>query len=360
MAFEENGLNPSVFWTTACPSSRVSMTSSTVPLAPAAKIDANATSATPTMSAAEVTAVRPGWRTVFSRAKRPVTPKMRSIGRPTTEAIGATSLGESSATPRNVNAAPMPRSSSAVESPSPANRPTAMPARPSAVSSTDSGNASRDERLSGRATPSRSAATGGTRVARRAGARVETSVTRTPTSIDTQIVRPAITMPEEGSSKPTLLKSAFRPAATPIPSTSPAALPRTPSTAPSASTERSTCPREAPSVRSSANSRARWATVMENVLKMMNAPTKSAMPAKASSAVRRKPSWSRMSAVWLAASACPVRTWTVSGSAARSRSTTASGSVPRTTAMSISSNFPSLPVTRCASVRVMRATAAPP
>ena len=32
----------------------------------------------------------------------------------------------------------------------------------------------------------------------------------------------------------------------------------------------------APSVRSSPNSRVRWATVIENVLKMMNAPTKSA------------------------------------------------------------------------------------
>ena len=53
---------------------------------------------------------------------------------------------------------------------------------------------------------------------------------------------------------------------------------RTPRARPSAST----CRRDAPIVRSSANSRVRCATVIENVLKMMNAPTKSAIPANAS------------------------------------------------------------------------------
>ena len=57
---------------------------------------------------------------------------------------------------------------------------------------------------------------------------------------------------------------------------------------PSISTERSTCRRDAPSVRSVANSRARWATVIESVLKITNAPTNSAIPAKASRNVRMK------------------------------------------------------------------------
>ena len=57
---------------------------------------------------------------------------------------------------------------------------------------------------------------------------------------------------------------------------------------PSVITERMTWPREAPSVRSSANSRMRWVTVIEKVLKMMNAPTNSEMPANASSSVVRK------------------------------------------------------------------------
>ena len=51
-----------------------------------------------------------------------------------------------------------------------------------------------------------------------------------------------------------------------------------------------TCRRLAPSARSSASSRVRWATMIENVLKMMNAPTNSAMNANTSSAVRKNPS----------------------------------------------------------------------
>ena len=47
-------------------------------------------------------------------------------------------------------------------------------------------------------------------------------------------------------------------------------------------TERRTCLREAPSVRSVANSRVRWATVIDSVLKITNAPTNSAMPPKPS------------------------------------------------------------------------------
>ena len=55
-----------------------------------------------------------------------------------------------------------------------------------------------------------------------------------------------------------------------------------PISAASSSTERITCRRLAPSVRSIANSRIRWATVIEYVLKMMKRPTNTAAPAKAS------------------------------------------------------------------------------
>ena len=55
-----------------------------------------------------------------------------------------------------------------------------------------------------------------------------------------------------------------------------------PITSASTITEVSTCRRDAPIVRSVANSRVRWATVIESVLKMTNAPTKSAMPANES------------------------------------------------------------------------------
>ena len=47
-----------------------------------------------------------------------------------------------------------------------------------------------------------------------------------------------------------------------------------------------TCLREAPSVRSVANSRVRWATVIDRVLKITNAPTSSAMPPKPSRTLR--------------------------------------------------------------------------
>src|SRR5690606_19528494 len=52
----------------------VSTASAIVAFSPWAKIDTNATSVTPTTSADAVTAVRPGWRTEFSRASWPTTP----------------------------------------------------------------------------------------------------------------------------------------------------------------------------------------------------------------------------------------------------------------------------------------------
>ena len=53
--------------------------------------------------------------------------------------------------------------------------------------------------------------------------------------------------------------------------------------APRRATEAVTCRRLAPIARSNAISRVRWATTIENVLKMMNEPTNSAMPAKMNS-----------------------------------------------------------------------------
>ena len=63
---------------------------------------------------------------------------------------------------------------------------------------------------------------------------------------------------------------------------------------------------EAPSVLSIANSRARWATVIEKVLKIRKAPTNTAIPAKTSSAVLRKPNPSWMSPASSAAAWAPV------------------------------------------------------
>ena len=57
---------------------------------PCPRTATNVTSASPIMSAAAVTAVRPGLRTAFSRASRPAAPPSRRAGQPTTAASGLT------------------------------------------------------------------------------------------------------------------------------------------------------------------------------------------------------------------------------------------------------------------------------
>ena len=138
--------------------------------------------------------------------------------------------------------------------------------------------------------------------------------------------------------------------------TSPARMPRIdaprPITSDSTITERITCRREAPSVRNSANSRVRCATVTVNVLKIRKLPTSRATPANTSSAVRMKPSASDRSCACFSACSLPVRT-------AKSRppssrliaALSCSGDVPLSAATEMSSN-PSWPVTRCASASV--------
>ena len=78
-------------------------------------------------------------------------------------------------------------------------------------------------------------------------------------------------------------------------------------------TEPRICRRDAPIVRSVANSRTRWATVIESVLKMTKAPTKRAMNPKASRKYAMMFVNSSMSffASWV--SWTPVRTWVFCG-----------------------------------------------
>ena len=118
--------------------------------------------------------------------------------------------------------------------------------------------------------------------------------------------------------------------------------------------------RLAPSVRSIANSRVRWATVIENVLKIRNEATKSDTPAKTSSAVCRKPTNSPTSSFWDSVFSVPVSTWMVLGSSDSRVAASRSGEVPSSAATTIWSNLPSLPVIRCASGRVKTAAVAPP
>jgi hypothetical protein len=110
-----------------------------------------------------------------------------------------------------------------------------------------------------------------------------------PTSSATTIVRVWYTSPTFGSVNPTASKSAFSPRARRKPRKSPITDAITPITSASTMTEPSTCRREPPIVRIVANSRVRWAIVIESVFAITNDPTKSAIPANASRNFWRKP-----------------------------------------------------------------------
>jgi hypothetical protein len=135
-----------------------------------------------------------------------------------------------------------------------------------------------------------------------------------PTSRLTMTVRGAKTIPLFGKSMPKLTRSAFSPTASASPRSSPMTDAMIPTTSASRSTEASTWRREAPRVRSVASSRIRWATVMASVFAITKAPTKSAIPPKASRRYLKKfrPSWTS----WLSDFACssPLFTCAVAGS----------------------------------------------
>ena len=109
-------------------------------------------------------------------------------------------------------------------------------------------------------------------------------------------------------------------------------------TAVSSSTERSTCRREAPSVRRVASSRVRWATVIEIVLKITNAPTNSEMPPNASRNTRivPMPSLRSSEASWTASS--PVWTCSDGPTSGRIARASSSGETPLAAATEIPSN----------------------
>ena len=126
------------------------------------------------------------------------------------------------------------------------------------------------------------AVTGGMRDARMAGATAEITVISVPTTSPTITVRRVTTSPVAGMSKPSAASPALSTKASPIPASMPATDATTPMTRDSPRTAAMTCRRLAPTARSRASSRSRWATMIENVLKMTNDPTNSAMNAKMS------------------------------------------------------------------------------
>ena len=250
---------------------------------PAPSTATTVTSVSPIISAAAVEAVRPGLRTALAPASSPATPPARFAGQPTMRASGLTSLGAVSAMPANSPSTPPPSNTATSTGLAP---PAKMPAEIAAIEASTTPRPALCEcaaiRVGGRVEPSRTAAIGGTRVARRAGRTLARSVMLVPSRSETTTVRVAITVEASGRSMPSALNSPVIPCEIPSPSTSPISEASRPITRASRTTERITCLREAPSVRSVANSRVRCATVMDSVLKITNAPTSSAMPPKPS------------------------------------------------------------------------------
>ena len=106
---------------------------------------------------------------------------------------------------------------------------------------------------------------------------------------------------------------------------------------------------------------ARWATMIENVLKIWKDPTNSAMNANTSSAIRKKPSPSFSCSDCSSATEVLVTASTLGGQHLLDRgSRAARGRRPRRPSTEIESNSPSLSSTRCAVGNVNDASVAPP
>ena len=103
-----------------------------------------------------------------------------------------------------------------------------------------------------------------------------------PTISATTMVRFSSVSPLFGNVNPTASKSLKRPLASARPAKRPTSEASVPITSASSITERSTWPRDAPSVRNVANSRVRCAMVIESELAMTKLPTNSATPPKPS------------------------------------------------------------------------------
>jgi hypothetical protein len=258
-----------------------------------------ATRPSPTISADAVEAVRRGLRFAFSVPSLPTTPRN---ARPNTADSGRDTNGDRLATPTKVSAAPPPTIASSFGTST--NRP--RPSKVAPPAATTDPKITRRVRAAGGATPSRSASTGATRDARRAGAREATTVTTVPTASEATTVRTAITDAVPASSSPNASNSRRSVWASRIPAPRPSAEATTPTAIASVTIEPSTCRRLAPSDRSRPISRVRWVTRMLNVLKMMKAPTNTETNANTSSVVRRNPSASSTCSACCFAASVPV------------------------------------------------------
>ncbi len=166
--------------------------------------------------------------------------------------------------------------------------------------------------------------------------------------------------PVFGSVKPTASNSANRPDASSRPRNSPITDATIPTTSASTKIENMTWRREAPSVRSVANSRVRCAIVIESEFAITNEPTNSAIPPNASRKPWRKVMNSFVSAASSCACASPVRACASGGRIGSISESSCWSETPGFAATAISSRRPSFSKSRCAVGRSKPASVAPP
>ncbi len=174
------------------------------------------------------------------------------------------------------------------------------------------------------------------------------------------IVRGAKTRPPSGRDTPTAAVAARSSTARAAPSTSPMVAPTNPTIPASSWTASCTCRLLAPSARSRASSRTRWATSIVKVLKMMKAPTKTAMPAKTRRNVEKPPMACWTVLAFSSVSCFPVTASTPVGSIRAIRSRSSLWEMPSAAAMLIDVYWPGASSTRCAVAVSNTVTAAPP
>ncbi len=177
-----------------------------------------------------------------------------------------------------------------------------------------------------------------------------------PSASETRTVRSAKTIPASGSSPPSALSAL----ASPSPAKSPTTEASSPMTRPSMTTARMTCRRDAPRVRSVANSRVRWATVIDRVLKITNAPTNSAIAPKPSRKRRSAFTMTFVSCASAAACCSASLTSRLGGTSGRTARSSSSVEVPSFALIEMPSNRPSFPSTVWAVVRSQTAIVAAP
>ena len=250
--------------TTRSPPKLRSIVSSIEACSDAANTVNSVTTATPTISADAVPAVRRGLRMAFWRASPPVMPRRRATGAPRTDAAGraATRAEHDRAHHREHRAEPHEGQRVAV------------------AQGGDAASGPRHRRPTGRRPPRGPGTARCARQPRRAappaapparpctpGTTPATSVTTMPTAKATAAVPPVTTMPPAGSENPAASKRPLSSPAMSTPAPSPTARRRRPTSdglghhRPAGSG-----PRRAPRARSSAAWRVRWATMIEKVL----------------------------------------------------------------------------------------------